>query len=105
MSLEDIYTDMAQSDAKDGKDILYLTRLMCGECEESTKLAHEGPWVQLDQDPKWPDATHCPQCGEPYPDDLGVAVMEVQEAEVVPPTEERPDSNEQTASHRRGLGW
>lgn len=64
---------------------LYLTTLCCGACEESTTIAHEGEAVALDAEPEWPDVDVCPKCGAGYPDDLGIAVEEVQEAEPRPP--------------------
>lgn len=59
---------------------LYLTTLRCSGCEGETVVAHGGPKVPRDHDAPWPNVDYCPQCGEPYPDDLGVVMTEVMDS-------------------------
>jgi|GEM_PF-5449592 len=76
-------SDSTESSAGDTQT-LYLTTLWCGSCEESVIFAHEGEPTSLDEDAPWPDVDVCPKCMEPYPEDLGVVVGDVHEAERVP---------------------
>lgn len=69
--------------------VVYLTTLACRPGTHETTFAHEGGAVPLDQEAPWPDVECCPVCGLDYPDDLGVAMTEVAEAERVLPTGER----------------
>lgn len=75
-------------DADEDKQVLYLTTLRCQDCGNETTYPRVGPAVPMDQDPPWPDdVLCCPECATYYPDDLGVAITEVAEAERYAPEE------------------
>lgn len=58
--------------------MMYLTAIRCRACGARVKYAHGGPDVPIDQEAPWPnDVQYCPNCREPYPDDLAVVTEEV----------------------------
>jgi hypothetical protein len=73
---------------------LYLTTLRCDECGNRTTYAHEGANVPIDQEAPWPDDVKlCSECGYYYPDDLGLVIDEIANAERVDPHSLEADSD------------
>lgn len=80
----------SERESRTAQSVVYLTTLACSACGELATIAHDGPIIPLDQDAPWPEATsHCPNCGESYPDDLSAQIYEVHEARRVSPFELR----------------
>lgn len=74
---------------------LYLTTLECPKGDTFT-IAHEGEERAPTAEAPWPIGVKlCAICGAPLPGDLGVAIVEVREAAVLPPPTEREDMTEE----------
>lgn len=89
-----------------GDSSLYLTTLECSSGHTVT-VAHEGEERAPTEEAPPPAVNYCTLCGDLFPEDLGLAIVEVREAAVLPPPDAREDTGweDMTEEERRSWAW